>query len=52
MIEELLILNEPTPDGWTDLKDIPEELGSTLSERLQRWIAFKKAGISFIENGK
>ena len=49
---DVLIGNSGTPGDWVDLSLIPSVLGGTLSERLQTWFAYKKAGVGLLDSSQ
>lgn len=49
---DTLIANSGTTGDWVDLSLLPTALGVTLPERLQKFIAWKKAGIAPIDTSQ
>lgn len=47
-----LIANSGTTGDWIDFSLIPTSLGVNLPERLQKWLAYKKAGIAPIDTSQ
>lgn len=47
-----LIANSGTAGDWIDVSMLPKFLGSKLSERLQKWQAYKKSGIALIDSSQ
>lgn len=47
-----LIANSGTSGDWVDLSLLPTALGVTLPERIQKWLAYKKAGIAPIDTSQ
>lgn len=49
---DVLIGNSGTPGDWVDLSLIPTILGDNISERLQKWFAYKKGGIGLLDTSQ
>ena len=47
-----LIANSGTSGDWLDLSVLPNALGVTLPEKIQKWIAYKKTGIGIIDTSQ
>ena len=47
-----LIANSGTAGDWIDVSMLPKFLGSKLSERLQKWQAYKKSGIALVDSSQ
>ena len=47
-----LIANSGTVGDWIDLAYLPQALGVTLPERLQKWMAYKKQGLGIIDSSQ
>nr|DAN94796.1 MAG TPA: hypothetical protein [Bacteriophage sp.] len=44
-----LIATSGTTGEWIDLSLIPAKLGVNFSERIQKWLAYKKSGLGLID---
>ena len=47
-----LIASSGTVGDWVDLAFVPQVLGVELPERLQKWLAYKKAGLGLIDSSQ
>lgn len=47
-----LIANSGTSGDWLDLSMLPTMLGTSLPERVQKWIAYKKSGVALIDTSQ
>lgn len=47
-----LIANSGTAGDWMDISMLPTALGVDLPERIQKWIAYKKAGLAMIDSSQ
>lgn len=47
-----LIANSGTSGDWIDISLIPDALGVKFSEKIQKWIAYKKAGTALIDTSQ
>lgn len=47
-----LIASSGTVGDWVDLAYVPQVLGVELPERLQKWLAYKKAGLGLIDSSQ
>lgn len=47
-----LIANAGSTGDWVDVSMLPSFLGDKLSERLQKWIAYKKTGIALLDTSQ
>lgn len=47
-----IIANSGTVGDWVDLSLIPSYLGGSWSERLQKWLAYKKQGTGLIDSSQ
>lgn len=47
-----LIANSGSTGDWVDIPLIPEVLGTEFTERLQKWIAYKKQGVAFLDSSQ
>ena len=47
-----LIANSGTVGDWIDQSLIPADLGTNFSERLQKWLAYKKGGIGLLDTAQ
>lgn len=47
-----LISSSGTVGDWIDLPNVPQALGVDLSERLQKWLAYKKQGLGIIDSSQ
>lgn len=47
-----LIANSGTVGDWIDLSLIPNALGVKFSEKIQKWIAYKKSGLALIDSSQ
>lgn len=47
-----LIANSGTSGDWLDLSMLPTVLGADVSERLQKWLGYKKGGVALIDTSQ
>ena len=47
-----LIATSGTSGEWIDLSLIPTKLGANFSERIQKWLAYKKSGLGIIDTSQ
>ena len=47
-----IIANSGTLGDWLDLSMLPTVLGDDITERIQKWIAYKKAGIAIVDTSQ
>lgn len=47
-----LIASSGTAGDWVDVSMLPKFLGAKLSERLQKWISYKKSGVALIDTSQ
>lgn len=47
-----ILANSGTTGDWLDLSMLPNALGGDLTERIQKWIAYKKSGIAIIDTSQ
>lgn len=47
-----LIATSGTAGEWVDLSLIPAKLGANFSERIQKWLAYKKSGLGLIDTSQ
>lgn len=47
-----LIANSGTTGDWLDLSLVPTKLGDNFSERMQKWLAYKKNGLGLIDTSQ
>mgnify|MGYP005611382377 CR=1 FL=1 len=46
---DLLCYYRDTTGEWLDISLIPAKLGVNFSERVQKWLAYKKSGLGLID---
>ena len=47
-----ILANSGTDGDWLDLSMLPTILGDDLTERIQKWIAFKKTGVALVDTSQ
>ena len=47
-----VIANSGTDGDWLDVSMLPTFLGADLTERIQKWIAYKKSGVGLIDTSQ
>ena len=47
-----ILANSGTDGDWLDISMLPTLLGDDLTERIQKWIAFKKTGVALIDTSQ
>ena len=47
-----MIANSGTMGDWLDLSMLPTAIGDDLTERIQKWIAYKKSGIALVDTSQ
>ena len=47
-----LIANSGTVGDWIDVSMLPKFLGDNMTERIQKWLAYKKTGQAFIDTSQ
>lgn len=47
-----MLANSGTVGDWVDISMLPNVLGSDLTERLQKWIAYGKSGIKLVDTSQ
>lgn len=47
-----LIANSGTTGDWLDISLLPKELGKNFSERIQKWLAYKKTGLGILDTSQ
>jgi hypothetical protein len=47
-----LIANSGTQGDWLDVSQLPSFLGADVTERVQKWIAYKKGGVAIIDTSQ
>lgn len=47
-----LIANSGTTGDWVDVSMLPNFLGKDLSEKLQKWFAYKKGGVALVDSSQ
>ena len=47
-----VIANSGTMGDWLDLSMLPTAIGDDLTERIQKWIAYKKSGIALVDTSQ
>lgn len=47
-----IIANSGTLGDWLDLSMLPTILGDDITERIQKWIAYKKAGVAIVDTSQ
>lgn len=51
-LRDAVIANSGTIGDWIDVKLIPSALGANLTERLQKWLAYKKSGQALLDTSQ
>ncbi len=51
-IRDNIISNSGTTGDWIDVSMLPKFLGANLTERIQKWLAYKKSGQAFIDTSQ
>ena len=51
-LRDTVIANSGTVGDWIDMKLIPTALGANLTERLQKWLAYKKSGQALLDTSQ
>lgn len=51
-LRDNVLANSGTVGDWLDISMLPNVLGSDITERLQKWIAYKKSGIGIIDTSQ
>lgn len=51
-LRDNVLANSGTAGDWVDLSMLPQVLGSDLTERLQKFLAYKKAGAALIDTSQ
>ena len=51
-IRDNIISNSGTIGDWIDVSMLPKFLGENLTERIQKWLAYKKSGQAFIDTSQ
>lgn len=47
-----VIANSGTMGDWLDLSMLPTAIGDDLTERIQKWIAYKKSGVALVDTSQ
>lgn len=47
-----IIANSGTVGDWLDLPMLPTALGGDLTERIEKWIAYKKSGVAIVDTSQ
>lgn len=47
-----ILANSGTDGDWLDISMLPTMLGDDLTERIQKWIAYKKTGIALVDTSQ
>lgn len=47
-----VIANSGTAGDWLDLSMLPNAIGSDLTERVEKWVAYKKSGIALVDTSQ
>jgi hypothetical protein len=47
-----LIASSGTSGDWLDVSQLPSFLGADVTERVQKWIAYKKGGVAIIDTSQ
>lgn len=51
-LRDNMLANSGTVGDWVDISMLPNVLGSDLTERLQKWIAYGKSGIKLVDTSQ
>ena len=51
-LRDNVLANSGTDGDWLDLSMLPTILGDDLTERIQKWIAFKKTGVALVDTSQ
>ena len=51
-LRDNILANSGTAGDWLDISMLPTVLGSDLTERIQKWIAYKKSGTAIIDTSQ
>ena len=51
-LRDNVLANSGTVGDWLDISMLPSVLGNDITERLQKWIAYKKSGIGIIDTSQ
>lgn len=51
-LRDNLLANSGTIGDWLDVSMLPQFLGTDMTERIQKWIAYKKAGTALIDSSQ
>lgn len=51
-LRDNILANSGTAGDWLDVSVLPTWLGSDLTERIQKWIAYKKSGLGLIDTSQ
>lgn len=51
-LRDNILANSGTDGDWLDLSMLPTILGDDLTERVQKWIAFKKTGVALVDTSQ
>lgn len=51
-LRDNILANSGTVGDWLDISMLPNAIGSDLTERIQKWIAYGKAGIKLIDTSQ
>ena len=51
-LRDNVLANSGTVGDWLDISMLPNVLGNDITERLQKWIAYKKSGIGIIDTSQ
>jgi len=49
-LRDNILANSGTIGDWIDVSMLPTFLGTDMTERLQKWSAYKKSGIALIDS--
>lgn len=47
-----ILANSGTDGDWLDISMLPSLLGDDLTERIQKWIAYKKSGVALVDTSQ
>lgn len=51
-LRDNVIANSGTAGDWLDISMLPTALGTDLTERIQKWIAYKKSGTALVDTSQ
>ena len=51
-MKSTIIAQSGTTGDWVDIAFIPTQLGTNVTERLQKWLAYKKSGMALLDSSQ